>query len=132
MSAVVSKILGKEVNSVSVATSSISNVEIYPSDRKGSYTILADNPHNWINTNTISILGLSTTSSKIEGSYIAGISSNRLILTGIGTTAVAIGTDGSTGIVTHINVAGDLSFPKIRSNDILGIGTEQVLSLIHI
>jgi len=126
VSAVVSKILGKEVNSVSVATSSISNVEIYPSDRKGSYTILADNPHNWINTNTISILGLSTTSSKIEGSYIAGISSNRLILTGIGTTAVAIGTDGSTGIVTHINVAGDLSFPKIRSNDILGIGTEQV------
>ena len=46
----------------------------------------------------------------------------KLSVTGLGTTAVAIGTDGATGIVTHIDVRGDLS--KLQSNDLLGIGTE--------
>ena len=52
-----------------------------------------------------------------------------LIVTGVGTTAVAIGTDGATGIVTHIDVRGDLS--KLQSNDILGIGTE-TLKLLNV
>ena len=122
----VSKLAGKDVTSVSVATSTITGVEVYPGPQKGEYTLINDEPINWINTNTINVTGLSTTSSNIEGTYSAGISSNRLVVTGIGTTAVAIGTDGATGIVTHINVEGDLSFPTIRPNDILGIGTEQV------
>ena len=124
--AIVSKIKGKGVSSVSVATSTITDVEIYPSDQKGIYTILAEEPINWVNTDIINITGLSTTSSRIEGTYVAGISSNRLSLTGVGTTAVAIGTDGVTGVVTHFDVSGDLTFPTIRSNDLLGIGTETV------
>ena len=122
----VSRILGKHVSSVSAATSTVSNVEIYPSEQKGKYQIISDEPHNWINQDIITISGLSTTSSKIEGSYVAGISSNRLTLTGVGTTSVAIGTDGATGIVTHFDVEGDLVDTKIRENDILGIGTETV------
>ena len=66
----------------------------------------------------------STTSSNIEGVYNAGITSTKLSVTGVGTTAVAIGTDGATGIVTHIDVRGDLS--PLQSNDLLGIGTETI------
>ena len=124
--AAVSRLHGKNVTSVSAATSTITGIEIYPSNQRGIYEIINDEPINWINTDIITISGLSTTSSGIEGTYAAGISSSSLRLSGVGTTAVAIGTDGTTGIVTHIDVYGDLSKKIIRSNDILGIGTEQV------
>ena len=126
VAAVVSRLHGKQVSSVSVATSTLTGVEIYPSNQRGIYEISADEPINWVNTDIISVSGLSTTSSKIEGVYVAGISSNSLSLAGIGTTAVAIGTDGATGIVTHIDVYGDVRKTTIKSNDILGIGTEQI------
>ena len=126
VAAEVSQLKGKSVSSVSVATSSISGLEVYPGPQKGEYTIINDEPINWINGDIINVTGLSTTSSGIEGTYNAGISSNRLVVTGVGTTAVAIGTDGATGIVTHFRVQGDLNFPAIRPNDILGIGTETV------
>ena len=120
----ISKLLGKPVSSVSVATSSITNVEIYPSNQKGLYSLVSVEPHQWIENDIIEVTGLSTTSSEIGGIYNIGVTSTRLSITGVGTTAVAIGTDGSTGIVTHISVRGDLS--KLQSNDILGIGTETV------
>ena len=122
----VSRLVGKDVTSVSVATSSISGLEVYPGPQKGYYTLVNDEPINWINGDIINVTGLSTTSSRIEGTYNAGITSNRLVITGLGTTAVAIGTDGATGVVTHFRVQGDLKFPAIRPNDILGIGTETV------
>ena len=50
-----------------------------------------DNPHNFENLDIISISGLSTTSSKIEGTYTAGIQNNRLRIAGVGSTGVAIG-----------------------------------------
>ena len=125
-SAKVSRIKGKTVNNISVASSSISGVEIYPSETKNEYIIFADNPHNFKNLDIINILGLSTTSSKIEGSYSAGISSNRLSVVGVGSTSSGIGTVGVTGIVTYFNVSGDLSFPSIRENDILSIESERV------
>ena len=122
----VSRLVGKDVTGVSVATSSISGLEVYPGPQKGYYTLVNDEPIGWMNTDIINVTGLSTTSSRIEGTYNAGITSNRLVVTGLGTTAVAIGTDGATGIVTHFRVQGDLKFPAIRPNDILGIGTETV------
>ena len=125
----VSKLLGKSVSSVSAATSSITNVEIYPSDQKGIYSIVSTEPHEWVNRDIITVTGLSTTSSEIGGVYNAGITSTKLSVTGLGTTAVAIGTDGATGIVTHIDVRGDLS--KLQSNDLLGIGTE-TLQLLNV
>ena len=117
---------GKQVNSVSVATSSITGVEILPSSAKGDYILFADNPHNFKKFNRVLITGLSTTSSKIGGSYPVGVSSNRLTLVGVGTSSSGVGTVGATGIVTYFKVTGDLNFPQIRENDILGIGTEQV------
>ena len=122
----VATLKGKQVNSVSVATSSIRGVEILPSSAKGDYILFANDPHNFKKFNRVLITGLSTTSSKIGGSYPVGVSSNRLTLVGVGTTSTGIGTVGSTGIVTYFKVTGDINYPAIRENDILGIGTERV------
>ena len=125
VSARVSRVLGRSVESVSVATSSISGVEFYPNG-KGKYLLFAETPHHFQNSDFISISGVSTTASDLEGVYSAGITTNVYTLTGVGTTGVGIGTLEATGIVTFFNVAGDLNYPNIRENDILQIGTERV------
>jgi hypothetical protein len=130
LSARVSKVEGKSVTSVSVATSTISNVEIYPGENKGDYIIIANDPHNFKNNDFVSVYGLSTTSSLIEGFYKVGISTNILTISGIGTTSgtvtTGIGSTGVTGIITYINVSGILKYPNIKENDILSIENEKV------
>ena len=121
----VSKILGKSVNTISVATSSITNVEISPSENLGIYNIICINPHNFSNNDRVTITGLSTTSSKIEGSYSISIgSTGALSITGFGTTSSGIQNVTVTGIVTYFNVTGRLS--NLRENDILSLGSERV------
>ena len=60
----------------------------------------------------------------MNGSYVVGLSTSTLSLVGLGTTSAGIGSDGVTGIVTFINVGGDLT--NTVPNDVLSIGTEQV------
>ena len=119
----ISRVKGRPISNISVASSSISNVEIYPKS-SGVYEVICDNPHEFLNLDLVSITGLSTNASGIEGSYSVGISSNVLRLAGVGTTAVAIGTESVTGLVTHFSVTGDITATKV--NDVLGIGTEKV------
>jgi hypothetical protein len=119
-SAEVERILGKPVNIVSVASTTVFNVEFYPSGNQGTFIAFAENPHNFINLDTINLSGFNTTSSLLEGSYKVGVTTNTIALTsGIGNTSIS-------GIVTYFSVAGNLNYPSIRENDILGIGTEQV------
>ena len=120
----VSIIEGKSVESVSVATSSIIGVEFYPSSTEGEYIALAANPHKFAHRDIISVSGLSTTSSGLEGSYDAGISSARLKTVGFGSTSIALKDSAITGFVTFVSLTGPLA--SIRENDILGIGTERV------
>ena len=121
----VSKILGKSVNTISVATSSITNVEISPSENLGIYNIICNNPHNFSNKDRVTITGLSTTSSRIEGSYSISIGSTGVLsVTGFGTTSSGIQNATVTGIVTYFNVTGKLS--NLRENDILSLGSEKV------
>ena len=121
----ISKVKGKTVSSVSVNSIILENIEFYPGQKDGEYFAFANEPHGISNLDTVSISGLSTTSSYLEGSYVAGISSNRLTLAGVGSTAVAIGTDGFTGLTTYFSVTGNLGYPHIRENDILQSGTEK-------
>jgi hypothetical protein len=119
-SAEVERILGKPVNTISVASTTVFNVEFYPSGSQGTFIAFAENPHNFINLDTINLSGFNTTSSLLEGSYKVGVTTNTIALTsGIGSTSIS-------GIVTYFSVAGNLNYPNIRENDILGIGTEQV------
>ena len=121
----ISRVKGKSVSSISVDSIILENVEFYPGQKDGEYFAFASDPHGVENLDIVSISGLSTTSSYLEGSYVAGISSNRLTLAGVGLTAVAIGTDGSTGLTTYFSVTGNLGYPHIRENDILQSGTEK-------
>jgi len=126
VSAKITRIKGRSVNNISVASSIIENIEIYPGQSKGEYLIFSDSPHNFENLDTISISGLSTTTSGIKGSYNVGIKANRLSVVGVGSTGVAIGNTNVTGIVTYFRVSGDLNYPNIRENDTLTVGTEKV------
>jgi len=117
----VSRLKGKSINSVSVATSTISSVEIYPTNNTGSIIIFASNPHNYSNKDIISISGLNTTSALIEGSYQVGISTiNTLSL------VAAVGTTAITGLVTYFSVSGNLNPSYIRENDVFTVGNEKI------
>jgi hypothetical protein len=119
-SAEVERIFGKFVNSISVASTSVFNVEFYPSGNPGTFLAFAQNPHNFINFDFVNLSGFNTTSSLIEGFYRVGVTTNTIALTS------EVGSTSTTGIVTYFSVAGNLNYPNIRENDILGIGTEQV------
>ena len=119
----VARVKGKPVENISVASSSISNVEIYPKSA-GLYEVVCDNPHDLKQLDVITITGLSTNGSKIEGTYPIGISSNVLRMAGVGTTAVTIGAAAATGLVTHFSVTGNILATKV--NDVLDVGTEKV------
>ncbi len=125
VSARVSHLLGRSVNSVSVATSTVENVEFYPNG-KGKYILFADSPHQFSNKDIISVSGLSTSASGLDGSYSAGISSDVFKVAGVGVATNGIGPANFTGFVTFFNLTGNLNYPNIRENDILEIGTEQV------
>ena len=126
LTAKINKLKGFPVDNISVASSILQNVEFYPGESKGEYLLFADNPHNFENLDIVSISGLSTTSSKIEGNYSAGIQTNRLRIAGVGSTGVAIGAPSVTGIVTFFRISGDLSYPSVRENDILVVGNEKI------
>jgi hypothetical protein len=120
VSAKVERIQGKSVNTISVASTSVLNVEFYPNGNSGTFIAFTENPHNFNSLDTVSISGFNTTSSLLEGFYKVGVTTNTISLTsGIGSTSV-------TGIVTYFSVAGNLNYPDIRENDVLGIGTERV------
>lgn len=119
-SAFVSEIKGKTITSVSVASTEISNVEVSPFNSDGGYIAFAENPHDLLSDNIVSIAGFNTSTSALTGVYQIGVSSERYSLT------TGIGTTGTTGIVTYISLSGNLSNSKLRENDILGVGTEKV------
>ena len=122
----VSKILGAGPTTISVARTEISNVEFYPVNGNGEFLAIGTAIHGFKGNDAVTISGLSTTSSFIEGSYNVGINTNYL------TVSKGINTDGSTGIVTYISVSGNLIFPRIQENDILGIGTGSDLERVKV
>lgn len=82
------------------------------------------NPHGLIEGETVIISGISSSSFKFfEGSYKVGVSSvSTSLLLGIGTTI-------STGIVTSIVLSESASSGRIRTDDLLTVGTERLLVL---
>jgi hypothetical protein len=118
----VSSLLGRKVNNISVSSSSISNVEAYPIDGNGNFIFFSKDPHNFNNSDILSISGVNTTTSLLEGSFRAGVSSDRYILS-VGVDAVDPMLDNR---ITYFRLLGNLAFPNLRENDLLGIGTEVV------
>ena len=123
----VSLLKGKTVLSITSNETIISNSSFLPINEKGHYSVESDTPHSFNDLDIVTISGMSTTSSQIEGSYTIEVKNESFRLVGTGTTGVSIGSSTVTGIVTFFNVrGGDLNSSSIVPNDILGIGTEQV------
>ncbi len=110
----VSSIKGKEVNQISVATSSFSEVEFYPYNQ--SFIGFTSIPHNYSNNDLVSFTG--AFDYKKSGNITVNV--NNLILTS------GVGSAQYTGIVTYFNISGNLNYPNIKENDIYQIGSEEV------
>ena len=110
---------GKEINSISCASTAYNNVEFYPTN-SGSFIAFSPIPHNLINNDVVVISGLSTSVQFLEGALQIGVRSDTLTL------SKDVGTPSATGIVTYFEVNGSLDFPNIRENDVYKLGTEKI------
>ena len=116
----VERVSGKTVDTVSVASTEIPNIEFAISDKIDGLIGFSSVPHGLKDRDLVTISGFSTHSGKIDNFYTVGIRSDNYVFT------LGIGTAGATGIVTYFYVSGILKYPNIRENDVLsvaGIGT---------
>ena len=112
----VSKLIGKKVSNISIASSSFQDVEFLPNNLSliGFTTI----PHNFSNNDLVTISSNYVNKDNKSGNI--KINSNSLLLN------VGVGTTGQTGIITYFNVSGNLNYPTISENDFYQIGNEVV------
>ena len=111
----VSFVNGKLINSISIATSSISNVELYK-PVSGGYVAIATVPHGFKTSDKV----FYTTNNEFDIQSSVGVSTNKLSL------SVGVGSAVYTGIVTYFSVSGNLSDLSIQENDFYLLGNEQV------
>ena len=93
---------GVNVTNVSVASSTVSELEIIPFDASGKYVAISTSPHNFTNNDLVSLSGFNTSVSSLQGGFNVGVRTESLSLTG------GVSTTGVTGIVTYFKVAGSL------------------------
>ena len=121
LSAKISAIDGKEIISIGSTVLKVENVVFNYDNRTGNVVGLSTQSHGLIIGDVINVSGLSTdTLRKLDGTHRIGFSTSKFLLN------VGVGTTGITGMVTNIDIAGDLSAGSINSNDILslaGIGS---------
>jgi len=118
----VTRIGGKQVTNISVASSTVSNLEIVPYTANGSYVAFATSPHNFNNLDLVSLSGFNTSINSLQRNFAIGVSTEKFSLN------TGVGTAGATGIVTYFDVAGPLrnELLAVRENDILQIEDEKV------
>jgi len=118
----VSDISGKPVNNISIASTSISDLEIIPYDSNGTYIAFSNSPHNLSNNNLVNISGFNTSVNYLNNNYNIGIKTEFFVL------KTGVGTCGITGIVTYFTISGlsNNNIFSIRENDLFSIGNEIV------
>ena len=122
----VEKVFGKNVTSISVATTSFSSVEFEILDGSGQVIGFTTAPHGLKNLDLVNVSGFNTYFSKLEGPYNLGIRTDNFI------TTLGIGTVGVTGLTTYFYLSGILEFPYVRENDILRIGAQEQVKVLNV
>ena len=113
----VSIIKGKEVSSVSVASSELVNVEFYPSTSNGTkYVAFSTSPYSFNNRDSVTF---TSDFENLQNSTITQSINQLVVSTGIGSTSY-------TGLVTYFNVIGSLVEPFIKENDVYQVLNERV------
>ena len=118
----VDRIDGAEVNYINYDSTSVERVEFGNINSLNQFIGFSTSPIPFSNFEAITISGLSTTYDGYSGISQAriGIRTDNFLLTlGVGSTA-------QTGLTTYFYITGDLNYPTLRENDILGIGTENI------
>ena len=72
-SVVVSEIEGVNVTNVSVASSTVSELEIIPFDASGKYIAISTSPHGFVNKNLVSLSGFNTSINSLQGGFNIGV-----------------------------------------------------------
>ena len=118
----VERVGGSDVNYVNYDQTKVENIEFGTILSVNQFIGFSTEPIPFSDLELVTVSGLSTTFNGTSGTINSrlGIRTDNFILTlGVGTTA-------ATGLTTYFYVSGDLGYPTLRENDILGIGTENV------
>jgi len=116
----VKEVTGKPVHSVSIATTTVSNIEFIPYLSRQQYIGMSSAPHGFSNDDVLTFNSQSEYFNQLEGKYRIGVTTSNFVLT------EAIGNISVTGINTFIPVSGPTRYPSLVINDILQIGEEKV------
>ena len=114
----ISKVAGQIVNTVSLGTTSFSNVEFIPSRTSTNFVGIVTTPHNLLNRDILRISGLSTNVHGLSRGYTIGVSSISAILLD------DLAVEASSGKALWIRVAGD--YNTVIPNDTLIIDQEKL------
>ena len=103
----VSKVSGVSVDTITSSSTTVSPLEVIPSGGAGAYVAFAATPHNLTNRNLVSLAGFNTAIDVLQGSFIAGVSSDKYSL------STGVGTAGATGTLpSSVSVATFLTSMK--------------------
>jgi hypothetical protein len=116
----VSKVNGKEVTSVSLATTVFNDVTFVSDRSTNGFIGYSSIPHDFLPNDIIYVNGLSNNFKNFEAAYSVGINSNRWTL------SLGVNPTTTTGIVTYFYVNGSLDESFIRENDVLQLPNERV------
>jgi hypothetical protein len=116
----ITEIFGKNSTNIEYTYKKINAVELINYKGVSSFIGITTSPHNFENGDVVSVQNLNIFGTQLNDNFSIGISTNKLKLSNY------VPNSSITGIITYINVVGNLTYPLIMVNDILGIGTEQV------
>ena len=116
----VDRINGKSVHSVSIATSTVTNIEYIPYQSRQQFIGMSSAPHGFKNDDILTFNSQSEYFDGLDGKYRIGVTTSNFVLT------EDIGDSSATGINTFIPVSGPTQYPTLVVNDILEIGSERV------
>ena len=123
VAAKVSFVKGKEISKIECDTTE-TEIEIYPTDKKGQFVGIASTAHGYFDKELITLTNFSTVKSKFEGSHEVTVQATTFNLVGLGSTTYALDTVANTGIVTYAYTT-KLSFDRVRENDVFQVNQEK-------
>ena len=116
----VSRVEGKEIDTITVDSTDVTNIEFTKISNQNEFIGFATQPHNLKNRDRVNVNNLSSYYKNFDSNYQIGVRTETFVVT------LGIGSTSTTGFTTYFYASGLLDYPFIRPNDILGIGTEKV------
>ena len=121
----ISRISGRDVNSIVYTFDKLEEVQFIPSGTDGRFVGFGSTSHGFNTGDIISIQNVNILSTEFAGNYTVGVSTNKLNI------SRSIGDSSVTGIITYLNVTGNLLFPTTSVND-LYLADNEIIKILNI